>query len=174
MASAQHFTIRLAREGDAAALQAIYRPYVEDSAVSFELMVPSIEELVTRVSRIQSAWEWLVAEQAGRCIGYAYASTHRERAAYRWCVEVSAYVHADFHRQGVACALYEQLFEDISTKGYCNAYAVITLPNEASIALHHRFGFEPIGVFKSVGRKFGRWHDVLWMHRRLRDHPPQD
>jgi L-amino acid N-acyltransferase YncA len=164
----------LARPEDAPALLAIYRPHVEDSAVSFELATPSATEFGERIARIQGGWEWLLAERNGECVGYVYASAHRERAAYRWSVEVSAYVRADSHRQGIARLLYERLFEDIAAKGYCNAYAVITLPNDASVSLHQRLGFVTVGVFKSVGRKFGRWHDVLWMHRMLRAQPPQD
>jgi L-amino acid N-acyltransferase YncA len=167
-------TLRLALPDDAPTLVEIYRPYVEDSAVSFEFTTPSITEFRARITKIQSNWEWLLAECNGRCVGYAYATAHRERAAYRWSVEVSAYVHVELHRRGIGRALYEQLFDDITAKGYCNAYAGIALPNPASIALHRRLGFETVGVFKSVGRKFGRWHDVLWMHRTLRQAPPED
>jgi phosphinothricin acetyltransferase len=99
---------------------------------------------------------------------------HRERAAYRWSAEVSAYVHASHYRQGVGAALYRALFDVLASKGYCNAYAGITLPNEASLALHHKLGFQSIGVFKAVGRKFGHWHDVAWLQRVLRDSPPSD
>ncbi len=168
------FHIRPATEADAPALLDIYRPFVESSAVSFETDVPTLEAFAVRIAKAVAAWQWLVAMRDDRCIGYAYGSTYRERAAYRWSVEVSAYVHPDRHRQGVGRALYLKLFEDLAHRGYCNAYAGIALPNDASIALHRSVGFEPIGTFKAVGRKFGRWHDVAWFQRVLRESPPAE
>jgi len=167
-------TIRPALEADAPALLAIYAPFVELTAVSFESAVPTPEEFGARISKALAGWQWLVAEREGQCIGYAYGSTHRERPAYRWSVEVSAYVHPSCHRQGVGRALYLQLLEELAQKGFCNAFAGATLPNEGSAALHKAVGFEPIGVFKSVGRKFGRWHDVAWFQRVLRQSPPSE
>jgi phosphinothricin acetyltransferase len=163
--------IRPATAADAPALLAIYRPFVETSTVSFETAVPAVEAFAARVDKALAGWQWLVAEHAGACVGYAYGSTHRERAAYRWSVEVSAYVHPDHHRKGIGRALYTQLLDALARQGYCNAYAGITMPNAGSVALHRSVGFEPIGVFKSVGRKFGRWHDVAWLQRPLRDAP---
>jgi phosphinothricin acetyltransferase len=113
----------------------------------------------------------LAAEVDGRLAGYAYGTEHRSRAAYRYAVETSAYVHPDYYRQGIGRLLYKQLLSELSEKGYCNAYAAIALPNEASIALHKGVGFEYIGVFPAVGRKFGRWHDVSWWHCPLREEP---
>ena len=163
--------IRSAAEADAAELLGIYRPYVEASAVSFETIPPTVEEFSARIRRALAGWQWLVAESDGLCLGYAYGSTHRERAAYRWSVEVSAYVHPDHRRQGVGRSLYSSLFADLAQKGYCNAYAGVTLPNDASVALHRGVGFEFIGTFVAVGRKFGKWHDVAWFQRRLRNAP---
>jgi phosphinothricin acetyltransferase len=165
-------TIRSAVEADAAALLAIYRPFVESTAVSFETVVPTVEEFAARIAKALTGWQWLVAEQDGQCIGYAYGSSHRQRHAYRWSVEVSAYVHPNHHRRGVGRALYLRLLEELAQKGFCNAYAGTTLPNEGSVALHRAVGFEFIGVFKAVGRKFGTWHDVAWFQRILRDSPP--
>ena len=165
-------TIRSAVEADAAALLAIYRPFVESTAVSFETVVPTVEEFADRIDKALTGWQWLVAEQDGQCIGYAYGSSHRQRQAYRWSVEVSAYVHPNHHRRGVGRALYLRLLEELAQKGFCNAYAGTTLPNEGSVALHRAVGFEFIGVFKAVGRKFGTWHDVAWFQRILRDSPP--
>jgi len=165
-------TIRSAVEVDAAALLAIYRPFVESTAVSFETVVPTVEEFADRIAKALTGWQWLVAEQDGQCIGYAYGSSHRQRQAYRWSVEVSAYVHPNHHRRGVGRALYLRLLEELAQKGFCNAYAGTTLPNEGSVALHRGVGFEFIGVFKAVGRKFGTWHDVAWFQRVLRNSPP--
>jgi len=164
--------IRPASVADAAALLAIYAPSVQSTAASFETLVPTVVEFAARMARSLASWQWLVAERDGQCAGYAYGSSHRARAAYRWSVEVSAYVHPDHRRQGVARALYLRLFEDLAQRGYCNAYAGTTLPNAGSVALHRSVGFEPIGVFRSVGRKFGQWHDVAWFQRVLRDSPP--
>jgi len=167
-------TIRAAVEADAPALLAIYCPFVVATAVSFETTTPTIEEFAARIAKVGAGWTWLVAERAGRCAGYAYASSHRERPAYRWSVEVTAYVHPCYHRQGVGRALYLRLFEELARKGFCNAYAGVTLPNEGSIALHRSVGFEPVGVFKAVGRKFGQWQDVAWFQRGLRALPPSE
>jgi len=166
--------IRPATVADAASLLAIYRPFVESTAVSFETVTPTVDEFAARIAKALAGWQWLLAESAGRCIGYAYGSTHRERRAYRWSVEVSAYVHPGHQRQGVGRRLYERLLEDLTRKGFCNAYAGITVPNEGSIALHRSLGFEPIGVFKAVGRKFGKWHDVAWFQRSLRKSPLEE
>ena len=166
--------IRPATDADAASLLAIYRPFVESTAVSFETVAPTTDEFAARIAKAVAGWQWLLAERAGQCIGYAYGSAHRERRAYRWSVEVSAYVHPGHHRQGVGRTLYERLLEGLAQKGFCNAYAGITMPNEGSIALHRSLGFESIGIFKSVGRKFGKWHDVAWFQRALRSAPPQE
>ena len=163
--------VRPAAERDASALLAIYRPFVESTTVSFEITVPTVEEFAARIAKAVAGWQWLVAERDGECVGYAYGSAHRERSAYQWSVEVSAYVHPKYHRQGIGRLLYAQLFEELACKGYCNAYAGITLPNESSVALHQSVGFEPIGVFRSVGRKFERWHDVAWFQHALREFP---
>lgn len=151
---------------------AIYSPFVTSTAVSFETELPSLEQFAQRVARTTVNWQWLVAEIAGNCVGYAYGTSHRERAAYRWSVEVSAYVHPSFQRRGIGRSLYQGLFDDLMARGFCNAYAGISLPNVASVALHKSVGFEPVGVFRRVGRKFDRWHDVAWYQRSLRKLPP--
>ena len=149
------FTIRQADPADVPALLEIYRPFVETTAVSFELVTPSAEEFAARISKALAGWDWLVADRDGQPVGYAYATSHRQRAAYRYSVEVSAYVHPDYRRQGTARALYLRLFDSLAGKGYCNAYAAVRVPNDASVAFHCSLGFEPIGVFKRAGWKFG-------------------
>lgn len=163
--------MRSATLDDAPALLEIYRPFIENTAVSFETQVPTVDEFAARVEKALKGWAWLVAEVDGQIAGYAYGGTHRERAAYRWSVETSVYLHSDFHRRGIAKLLYSQLFDVLAKKGYCNAYAGATLPNDASIGFHRSMGFEWVGVFKRVGWKFGRWHDVAWMQRVLRETP---
>lgn len=172
--TATKIRIRPASEADAAALLAIYRPFVEASAVSFETVAPSVEEFSARIRKALAGWQWLIAEKDGQCAGYAYASSHRERAAYRWSTEVSAYVAPNHHRVGIGRSLYTSLFADLVRKGYCNAYAGITMPNEASVALHRSVGFAYIGTFAAVGRKFGKWHDVAWFQRQLQDSPTSE
>lgn len=166
--------IRDARSADTEALLAIYRPFVIDTSASFELEPPSAAEFERRIAAAQSQWAWLVAEQAGEVLGYAYGSSFRSRAAYRWSVETSAYVAAAHHGQGIGKALYARLLDLLAEKGYCMAYAGITLPNEASVRLHTSLGFRDVGVFRRAGRKFGGWHDVSWWQRVLRDEPPSE
>ena len=164
-------SIRQATEADAPALLAIYAPFIESTPVSFETVVPGVEEFAGRIAKSLSKWQYLVAERDGVIAGYAYGSSHRERAAYRFSVEVSAYLDPRFHRQGIGSALYQRLFKDLVAQGYCNAFAGITVPNAASVGMHRSVGFEPIGVFRNIGWKFDRWHDVAWMQRSLRDRP---
>lgn len=170
---ASDFTVRRAEAGDAADLLAIYRPFVERTAISFEIAAPTIDEFEARIARALDRYQWLVAERDGQRVGYAYGSAHREREAYRWSVEVSAYVSPAHHGLGIGKALYASLLRDLADMGYCNAFAVIAMPNDPSIALHRSVGFEPVGVFRAVGRKFDAWHDVTWMQRTLRPNPPQ-
>ncbi|MGA8705484.1 MAG: N-acetyltransferase family protein [Steroidobacteraceae bacterium] len=166
--------IRDAGPADAAAMLAIYRPHVEQSAVSFELTVPGLDEFSARIAKAQARWSWLVAEIGGVCAGYAYGTTLRERQAYRWSVEVSAYVHPAYQRRGIATVLYQGLLPRLQERGFCQAFACIALPNPASVAMHRKLGFAHVGDFRSVGRKFGRWHDVAWLQLELRPEPPPD
>ena len=161
--------IRCATANDAQALLAIYRPYVESTAISFELRCPTVEDFEQRIDTALSHWTWLVAHNGDAILGYAYASAHRARPAYRWSVETSAYVERGHHRKGIARTLYTELLHVLSKRGYGNAYAGITLPNAASENFHRSMGFRSIGVFPRVGRKFERWHDVAWMHYAIRD-----
>jgi phosphinothricin acetyltransferase len=132
-----------------------------------------MEEFAQRVLTAQSRWAWLVGERGGRIAGYAYASSFRPRAAYRWSCEVSAYLAPEFRGLGIARALYERLLDVLVARGYCTAYAGIALPNEASVRFHQKMGFTAVGVFRRAGRKFGAWHDVSWWQRPLRDEPPE-
>ena len=143
--------IRLAAPADGPALADIYRPAVTDFATSFELDPPDGAEMARRVARIVARTPWLVCERDGTVLGYAYASAHRDRPAYGWSVEVSAYVHGDARRLGVARALYTSLFAALVVQGFRNASAGVTLPNAPSVSLHTAVGFTPVGVYRGVG-----------------------
>lgn len=157
---------------DAAACAAIYAPHVENSPVSFEEEAPSAGEMAARIERYGSSHAWLVAEREGRVIGYAYATPFNERPAYRWSTFVSVYVAADARGEAVGRRLYEVLFEHLRERGFRTACAGITLPNEASEALHGRLGFGLVGVNRAIGWKQGAWRDVGWYQLELV--PPGD
>jgi L-amino acid N-acyltransferase YncA len=163
--------IRLATAADGAALAAIYAPAVLQHAISFELVAPDADEMARRVLAVQQRTPWLVWERAGEVLGYAYAGGHRERAAYQWSVEVSAYVAASAHRTGIARRLYAALFAVLAAQGFQSAYAGITLPNPASEGLHKAMGFVLVGVYHAVGFKHGRWRDVAWYERAIGSRP---
>lgn len=165
--------IRLANAGDAAQVAAIYAPAVVDSIISFETEAPDAAEMARRIEYTLATFPWLVTEREGRVAGYAYASRHRERRAYQWSVDVSCYVHRDFRRHGIGRALYARLLQILRRQGFFNAYAGIALPNEASVRLHERMGFRPIGVYANVGYKQGGWRDVGWWGLALAAPAPQ-
>lgn len=155
-------TLRVATIGDAAAIAAIYAPYVTDTVISFEERPPTAEEMAQRLAKTLPQYPWLVAEADGKVVGYAYGGRFAERAAYRWSVETTVYVRQDSHRAGIGRSLYELLIVILIFQGYHSAFGGITLPNAASIGLHEAMGFEPVGIYKEVGFKFGRWLDVGW------------
>jgi phosphinothricin acetyltransferase len=154
--------IRLAKQDDAPQIAAIYRPFCEDNCISFETEAPDAAEMASRIDRIGRRFPWLVKEQDGTVAGYAYASPHRERAAYRWVVEVTVYIQERFRGQGVGRALYSELFRRLCAQGLFKAYAGILIPNPASQAFHESMGFTLVGVYRKVGYKMGSWLDVGW------------
>jgi L-amino acid N-acyltransferase YncA len=154
--------IRLATFADAAGILAIYAPIVRETPISFELEPPSPMEMQLRIEDSLTTLPWVVWDSDGKVIGYAYGSRHRERAAYRWSVDVSAYVAADMRRQGVGRTLYDVLFSILRELGYYTAFAGITLPNLGSVKFHEAVGFRPVGVYRHVGFKLGKWHNVGW------------
>ncbi len=166
-------TIRLATERDAGQVQAIYAPNVRDSAISFEVETPPVSEMRERIVETLRQYPWLVCERDGEVLGYVYASKHASRAAYQWSVDVSVYIHERRRRSGVGRALYTSLFKILRLQGfynaYANAYAGITLPNEASVGLHEALGFRPVGVYRAVGYKLGAWHDVGYWRLALQE-----
>jgi phosphinothricin acetyltransferase len=161
----------MASEDDAGAVARVYRPYVEATVISFELDPPDEDEMRARIRLTLASHPWLVYERGGEVLGYAYASPHRTRAAYRWSVDTAVYLPSAHHRCGIGRGLYLSLFAILAAQGYVNAYAGITLPNAASVGLHESLGFSPVGIYASVGYKMGAWHDVGWWHLALR--PPE-
>ena len=157
--------VRPATPDDAAALAAIYRPIVETTTISFEEVAPDAVAMRERVEKTLASYPWLVAADGNAVLGYAYAGRWRDRAAYRWSVETTAYVAASARGRGIGTALYGALVRVLDVQGFRRAFAGITLPNDASIALHERAGFTRAGVFRDAGYKLGRWCDVAWYER---------
>jgi phosphinothricin acetyltransferase len=163
------FTVRDATDDDAAACAAIYAPYVTETAISFEADPPSPTEMGHRIAKAQRAHAWLVLEDDGEVVGYAYAGPYKERAAYRWSCEVSVYLALGRGRNGGGRTLYEALFDRLRARGFRTAVAGITLPNEPSEHFHRAMGFETVGTWRRIGFKHGRWRDVEWVQRPLTD-----
>lgn len=157
-------TLRLARSDDAAAIAAIYAPYVTNSALSFETDAPDADAMAARIEDGGDLYPWLVTEGAdGGITGYAYACAFRARHAYRFTVETTIYVAERCHGRGVGRRLYEALLPILEAQGFTQAIAAITLPNPGSVRLHERFGFSQAGCYRDVGFKLGDWHSVsLW------------
>jgi len=164
--------IRLARVDDAQRIAELYAPSVTDRPTSFEMMPPDAVEMAARIEKVARLWPWLVWEDAQGVQGYAYASAYAERVCYQWSATVSVYVADRLQRGGIGRALYVRLFEILKRQGIYNAFAGITLPNDASIGLHRALGFETIGIYPQVGFKLGAWHDVAWLGRALRKPQP--
>ena len=169
--------IRLAdADRDAEAIARIYHPAVARTAASFEEVPAGPAEMADRVRSTLLRTPWLVATDGETVIGYAYADGHRERAGYRWSVNVSAYDDGRWHRRGVGRGLYDALLSMLRRQGFVNVYAAITLPNPGSVALHESIGMRRIGVYERVGYKLGAWHDVAWYGMRLAEpaYPPPE
>jgi phosphinothricin acetyltransferase len=159
--------VRPATRDDAAHCAGIYRPFVEKSWVSFELVPPNGEEMARRIDAYGASHGWFVAEANGAIAGYAYGSPHRTREAYQTSCDVAVYVGPVFARQGVGRRLYDALLPALKVQGFHAAFAGIALPNPASIALHEAMGFASIGTYREVGWKLGGWRDVGWWQRLL-------
>ena len=164
-------TIRDARRSDVPAMLAIYAPFVEHTAVSFEYEVPTEAEFARRLEEHQAAFPWLVCEENGRVMGYAYAGRAFERAAYGWNAEISCYLAPELHGRGVGRRLYARIEEILTRLGYYKLFAVVTSANAPSVAFHRALGFRDAACFRNVGYKQGGWYDVLWLEKTLCDRP---
>jgi L-amino acid N-acyltransferase YncA len=181
--------IRDATAADAEVCAAIYAPYVLQTSVSFEIEPPTPEQMAARIASASAKHAWMVLVVGerrnganpsavreptdegvdGQVVGYAYAHPFAERAAYRWCCEVSIYLERERHRSGGGRRLYEALLARLADRGYRRAMAGMTMPNDASAGFHQALGFEPVGVYRRVGWKHGAWHDVAWVQKTILD-----
>ena len=152
--------VRAARPGDADAIVAIYAPYVREGTVSFETEVPDAAAIAERMTAAAPLFPWLLAEEGGEALGYAYASQFSPRGAYRWAAETTVYIAGDAHGRGVGRRLYGALLATLGAQGFTQAIGRIALPNPPSVALHRRLGFHEAGVLREIGWKAGRWVDV--------------
>jgi phosphinothricin acetyltransferase len=164
--------IRLVQEADSERILEIYRPYIEKTAISFELEVPSQEEFRERVRDITQEYPYLVYLQDGSIAAFAYAHKHMERAAYQWNATLSVYVDGAYQRQGIGKQLYACLMEMLMLQNIHNVYGIVKTPNPNSERLHESFGFQRIGIFHQSGYKFDAWHDVTWFEKSLCTHAP--
>ena len=167
--------IRLANEEDANGILEIYAPYILNTSLTFETEVPDQRAFKERIRSYLIIWPWLVCESDGKIAGYAYGTRYRERVAYQWGTEVSVYIHDDFHRKGIAKALYTAVLEILKNQGFRNAYAVINLPNDQSVAFHESCGFKYFATYENVGYKLGKWKNVGWWQIQLNEysHEPE-
>jgi phosphinothricin acetyltransferase len=170
-------TIRVATEADAEEILAIYAKYIEQTAITFEYVVPSIEEFRGRIRHTLERFPYLAAEKDGKIAGYAYVSPFKERAAYDWSVETSIYVDMEQKRSGIGRRLYEELENILKQQGILNVNACIAYPQvkdeyltKDSVLFHEKLGYTMVGIFHQCGYKFHRWYDMVWMEKFIGEH----
>ena len=157
---------------DAAGILAVYAPYIRETAVTFETEVPAPDAFTARVAGICADFPYLVLEADGELAGYAYAHRQAERAAYAWNAELSIYLAGKWRGRGLGAPLYRLLERLLTMQGYVNLYGVITASNRGSIAMHEKLGYRQIGLHEKTGWKFGQWHDVAWLYKRVGEGEP--
>lgn len=162
-------TFRMADVSDAEELLSIYRPYVTDTAITFEYEVPSVEEFKNRIKETLEGYPYIVCEYKDKIVGYAYAHRYGERAAFQWDVELSIYLDMNYKSLGIGKILYNKVIEILKLQNVQNIYACITSANDKSIKFHEKMGFEFIGIFKDTGYKFDKWYDITWFGMRVKD-----
>ena len=169
--------IRAAELSDAGRLLEIYAPYVKNTAITFEYVVPGEEEFRNRIRNVLEKYPYLVAVEDGKILGYAYVSAFKERAAYDWAVETSIYVDQSARRQGIGRSLYDALEKILKEMNILNMNACIGYPKEedeyltrASVEFHERMGYRLVGEFHDIGYKFGRWYNMVWMEKMIGEH----
>lgn len=171
-------SVRAASLADAPALSGIYAHYVDHTAITFEYVAPTADEFAARMAKTMERYPYLVACLDGRAVGYAYAGTFKDRAAYQWACETTIYVAPGCRRTGVGRMLYERLEAELCRMGIINLYACIAyaqLEDEYlthdSVCFHERVGYTLCGTFRKCGYKFGRWYDMVWMEKAISAHP---
>ena len=173
----ENIIIRYATPEDAPALLAIYAPYVEETAITFEYTVPTVEEFAERIRNTMVNYPYLVAEQDDEILGYAYAGKFKAKAAYDWAVETTIYIDKSRKRAGLGRLLYEELEKQLARQGILNLYACIAYPETEdehltndSVLFHEKLGYRMIGTFYQCGYKFNRWYHMVWMEKMLGEH----
>ena len=175
--------LRVAAPEDAAALVDIYAPYVRETAITFEYDVPSVAEFAARIAHTLESFPYLVAENDGEIVGYAYAGAFHPRAAYQWCAEMSVYVKRDVRRMGVGRKLYDAMEAILKLQRLTNVEACIAVPSAPdahltmdSVRFHEKMGYRMVGAFHQCGYKFDTWYDMVWMEKHIgahvRNQPP--
>jgi len=165
--------LRNATVQDVPVMLDIYRPYILDTAITFEYEVPTFEEFEARFRNVTERFPWLVWEENGMVLGYAYASPFKTRAAYQWDADLSIYLREDCRGKGIGKALYSELENRLRDLGYHVLYGVVTSANEASCRFHEALGYRPIATFERTGVKFGRWYGITWYEKRIREGVPE-
>ena len=169
-------SVRMAKLQDVPRILEIYGPYVEHTAVSFEYTVPTLEAFTQRFLKITARFPWLVWEEDGEILGYAYGTLPWERAAYQWDASASIYLCPQARGRGIGRKLYAELERLLQRQGYRKVYAVITTDNEASARFHQAVGYRHTATFPNCGYKFGKWYGTVWMEKDLNtwDTPPRE
>ena len=170
-------TIRMANPADAQALLNIYAPYVINTAITFEYDVPSVEEFASRIAHTLEKYPYLIAEEGGNILGYAYASPFHDRPAYDWAVETSIYVDQNIKHRGIGRKLHDALESTLREQGILNMNACIAYPPEEdehldknSVEFHAHMGYRLVGEFYKCGYKFNRWYNMVWMEKLIGEH----
>ena len=162
--------IRFASAGDAKEILEIYAPYIEKTYVTFEYEVPSLSDFSARIAGIIKRYPWIVYEEDGKILGYAYGGPDRTRAAYQWTVESSVYIAESAKGRGIGTLLYEELIRLLQKQNFCICYALIVDDNAPSIKMHEKFGFYEVGHLRNTGYKHGAWHGIIEFEKVL--NPP--
>ena len=166
----ENLIFRFATEGDAEEILGIYKPYIENTTITFEYEVPAVEEFRERIRETLEKYPYIVCTYDEKIIGYAYAHRIWSRAAYQWDVELSVYTDGNYAGNGIGKKLYKILIEILKLQNVVNVYALITYPNENSEKMHNYFGFKKIAVFEKSGYKFGKWIGVTWFEKAISEH----
>ena len=167
----EQLKIRLATTEDCQSIKTIYDWYVQNTHISFEYETPSLDEMRSRMENIQARYPYLVAELNNEIVGYAYAADFRHRAAYQWSPECTIYLSPENRGKGFGIILYNKLFNLLRHQGYYNVFAGVGLPNDASVNLHLKCGFEVVGTYRNIGYKHNKWHSTQWFQLILNQHP---